>query len=250
MRHHAQTIVGPDLDGPVELKNWFGFGSCWGGTAELSTKGNPPPIDNDYPSDLLAAIPWAKEAGLELVEVKDTEGYGPWLFITSDHWYCPHSGGNWFAFGNDDPVKTRGMFGYYPTRAAALKSPPPKPPGFVEVKAKAVDTSYDGGDSRSGPGVPPPAQPSVGERLAQVCYEAFHNGNPPEEYPHFAPSFLPAAQAVRREVLAEPWAEEDIQAADTAFQASPGLESRRWVVAALSAALASRCKRAEREGSK
>jgi hypothetical protein len=218
MRHHAQTIVGPDLDGPVELKNWFGFGSCWGGPAELSTKGNPPPVDN-YPPDVLAACPKAREWGVVLAGPMRN---GQFEWRTADGKYYRRHDGVWA----EQWCEVDGVGG---NRQEALANPPTTPPhGYVA----------------------PPAQPSVGERLAQVCYEAFHNGNPPEEYPHFAPSFLPAAQAVRREVLAEPWAEEDIQAADTAFQASPGLESRRWVVAALSAALASRCKRAEREGSK
>ena len=64
---------------------------------------------------------------------------------------------------------------------------------------------------------PPPAQPSVGEKLAQVCYEAFHNGNPPEGYPHFTPWFLSAALAARREVLKEVFAEEDVEAAAKAM---------------------------------
>lgn len=90
---------------------------------------------------------------------------------------------------------------------------------------------------------PPPAQPSVGEKLAQVCYEAFHNGNPPEGYPHFTPWFLSAALAVRREVLSEPFTDEDVKAADKAFKAFRGGGRTDWIRAALSAAIASRVAR-------
>jgi len=99
---------------------------------------------------------------------------------------------------------------------------------------------------------PPPAHPSVGERLGLVAFYADpgvrHGKNWEELSPEVRLSYTKVALAVRREVLAEGFADEDILAADTAFQASPGLDSRKWVETALSAALASRLARARTEG--
>lgn len=206
MRHHTTSIVGPDID-------------------DSNHPETPDSCPDPYPSDLLAAIPWAKEARLELVEVKDTEGYGPWLFITRDHWYCPRGRGDWFEFGTHIPPKTRGMFGYYKTRAAALKSPPPKPPGFEQ----------------------PPAQPSVGENVMRAIHVA-SGWSGVELTQSLRDTLRPMALAVRREVLAEPFTDEDVKAADKAFMAFRGGGRTDWIRAALSAALASRVKRAEREG--
>jgi len=98
----------------------------------------------------------------------------------------------------------------------------------------------------------PPAHPSVGERLGEVAYEAWWGTNEHTKWNNpkttCKDDFVNSALAVRREVLAEGFADEDIWAADTAFQASPGLDSRKWVETALSAALASRLARARTEG--
>lgn len=93
----------------------------------------------------------------------------------------------------------------------------------------------------------PPAQPIVGERLGLVAFYADpgvrHGKNWEELSPDVRLSYTKVALAVLREVLAEGFADEDIWAADTAFQASPGLDSRKWVETALSAAIASRVAR-------
>lgn len=173
MRHHSTSIIGPDLDGPEmrECKCVDGPGPCgrfikhtvrndrqievccgcgaetdvgpaWTGCIKASDLEPPSP----YPSDLLAAIPWAKEASLRLVEAGHVFGYGKWIYVMPSHYYNAHTQ-EWTMMRG---MKVEGMFGYYPTRAAALKSPPPKPPGFVEA----------------------PAQPSVGERLGLVAFYA------------------------------------------------------------------------------
>lgn len=82
-------------------------------------------------TDLYKEIPWAKQAGLRLVKVRDTEGHGPWLYVTKNDWYCPHDNGVWFGLDAVYPTEVQGMFGYYKTEADALKNPPPYPPGFT-----------------------------------------------------------------------------------------------------------------------
>ncbi len=312
MRHHTTSIVGPDLDGNEQ--------ALW---AEMFPKHTTPVKDaadpDHYPSDLLAAIPWAKDAGLRLVEAGMDLGHGKWLYTMPSHYYNTEAK-DWFRMGG---LRVEVMFGYYHTRESALKSPPPKPPGFEEAKAdqypsdvlaacpmarewgvefvqdkdgyfgwrcdglmfskedgwkphgvwwtkrdrafqnaptipppgyvapmvKAVDTSYDGGDSRSGPGVPPPAQPSVGERLGAVARDEWLATGAVARWDRIA-------LAVRREVLKEVFAEEDVEAAAKAMwnATRPGITwdelreaSRKpiWVqaAAALSAALASRVAR-------
>lgn len=230
MRHHSTSIVGPDIDDQVTKE---GMIAAMDDAARLVASWpqwkrevlrDPDP----YPSDLLAAIPWAKEVGLELVQVSDKT----WLYMTKTL-ICCHPSRTWTNHFQDDRVE--GYCSGFPTRAAALKSPPPKPPGVVAS----------------------PAQPSVGERLAQVLYHAYtgcmtqHPGRQWEK----------AALAVRREVLKEGFAEEDTEAAAKAFWNAtlPGIAwdelreaSRKPIrvqaAAAISAALASRAARAEREG--
>lgn len=90
---------------------------------------------SDPNADLYAAIPWAREAGLELIQLTNAMKYGTWMFVTRSHWFCadPKCKHDWFKLPTGGPA---GMYGYYPTRAAALASPPPYPPGFVP-KAEA-----------------------------------------------------------------------------------------------------------------
>jgi len=212
MRHHTTSIVGPDID-------------------DLSTKGNPPPIDNDYPSDLLAACPMAREWGVRLV----TDRPEPVPFV----WMA---GELWWSAGIQQWVKDYGG-GVRRTRAEALAAAPTTPPpGYVA----------------------PPAQPIVGERLGLVAFYADpgvrHGKNWEELSPEVRLSYTKVAIAVRREVFKEGFAEEDTEAAAKALWNAtlPGIawdelrEASRKPIrvqadAALSAALASRVKRAERE---
>ena len=225
MRHHETSIVGPDLDGPYPIDNRSPFRKAWDETNSPET---PDSCPDPYPPDVLAAIPWAKEAGLELVECgRDVPTFGRWMFRTPTHFYngplpSDFGGERWAAFecGVDPSI----MHGYYPTRAAALKSPPPKPPGFEQ----------------------PPAQPSVGENVMRAIHVA-SGWSGVELTQSLRDTLRPMALAVRREVLAEPFTDEDVKAADKAFMAFRGGGRTDWIRAALSAALASRAKRAERE---
>lgn len=109
----------------------------------------------------------------------------------------------------------------------------------------------------------PPAQPSVGEKLGEVAWRASGNNEPfvwNQQDNRLQESYRNAALAVRREVLKEVFAEEDVEAAAKAMWNAtlPGItwdelrEASRKPIrvqadAALSAALASRAARAERE---
>lgn len=102
---------------------------------------------------------------------------------------------------------------------------------------------------------PDPAQPSVGERLGRIAENVYFNTSMEGET-----LWDEVALAARREVLKEGFAEEDTEAAAKAFWNAtlPGIAwdelreaSRKPIrvqaAAALSAALASRVARAERE---
>lgn len=78
-------------------------------------------------NDIYKVIPWAKEAGLRLVEVNDDGNGHLWLYITGAS-YFNVSGDAWFDL---DGMRVPSMFGYYKTEADALKNPPPYPHGFT-----------------------------------------------------------------------------------------------------------------------
>ncbi len=251
MRHHSTSIVGPGLDGPEmrECKCMDGPGvrarfygctvrdgrqieRCFSCGAETDVgpaltgciKASDLEPPDPYPSDLLSAIPWAKEVGLRLVQGRDHQG-DSWLYVTDSLIHCPlwKKNGWWpRVYKNDNE-----FYGYFPSREAALKSPPPKPPGFVEA----------------------PAQPSVGERLGAVARDEWLATGAVARWDRIA-------LAVRREVLKEVFAEEDVEAAAKAMWNAtlPGITwdelreaSRKPIgvqaAAALSAALASRVAR-------
>jgi len=130
MRHHAQTIEpNQSWAGPYCHVMSIARGLHIGPYPEnesmmlrVSAEAQPTP----YPPDVLAAIPWAKDAGLELKNAKD----GTWLYMTGTH-YASHPQGFWYEHVYR-PGSRHLYVGGFPTRDAALKSPPPKPPGFVE----------------------------------------------------------------------------------------------------------------------
>ena len=78
--------------------------------------------DNPYPPDVLAAIPWARDAGLRLVQGREQSG-DSWLYVTDNFFYTPTSPE--YGWWQRTYSKDQKFFGYYPTREAALKSPPP-----------------------------------------------------------------------------------------------------------------------------
>ena len=222
MRHHSTSIVGPDIDGN-EQAVWAKMFPYH--TTPVKDAADPAP----YPSDLLAACPWAKEAGLELVECGHDKGSGKWLWFRDGRKSFYHTGDKVWRPENTTrvqiPHEPSVMFGNYPTRADALKSPPPKPPGVVEA----------------------PAQPSVGDELGRVLTANMHGSSP---WNHLSEpqkeSRRVAALAVRREVLAEGFTKDDAAAAFSRFNSSTKGDVGA-MLEALSAAIASRVKRAEKE---
>jgi len=112
---------------PVEVsQSWAGPYHAPGYTV---SKLAPQDAKADPNADLYAAIPWAKEAGLELVE--DDDG-GVVFMVDADHW-CPKKRA-WVDHTEDTEACCR-----FSTRAAALASPPPMPPGYVAAKPTLLD---------------------------------------------------------------------------------------------------------------
>jgi len=253
MRHHAQTIVGPDLDGPnySELPNscpkpitGLGDNDSWGGPDPLEIdiptrvatleawrysmekdKACPPdPVGTNlqldpYPPDVLAACPKAREWGVRLV----TDRPEPVPFVWMD-------GDLWWSAGEQRWCKDCGG-GVRRTRAEALAAAPTTPPpGYVEPKAER----------------------STVDRLGELAYEAWHGTTTHSPFDRMPPltqrDFCNAAQAVRLAELEEPVTDEDADKALLEWMRRPSQErSQASMKHALSAALASRLARARKE---
>ncbi len=178
-------------------------------------------VADPYPADVLAACPLAREWGVVLWEGDDM-----FEWRTSNEMYH-HGQYGWIkAYWK--------KAGIYTKRKKALANPPTTPP----------------------PGYVTPAQPSVGERLGLVSFYTdpgvSHGKNWEELSPEVRLSYTKIALAVRREVLREDFTDEDIQAARREHErqwGTGGTSPSFCMKHALSAALASRVKRAEREGS-
>lgn len=92
----------------------------------------------------------------------------------------------------------------------------------------------------------PPAQPSVGENVMRAIHVA-SGWSGVELTQSLRDTLRPMALAVRREVLAEPFTDEDVKAADKAFMAFRGGGRTDWIRAALVAAARVRLEKAEGE---
>ncbi len=166
-----------------------------------------------YPSDLLAEIPWAKEAGLELKRHESGKDDDRWW-----SWVCGEY--SWNIWENIWEKHKPRMW----LRSSCLVAPPTTPPpGYVAL-----------------------AQPSVGERLADAAYAAYTHGCYGSHRESAIPKdWLNVALAVRREVLSEIFSKEDEDAAFDEYRKIGGVSmySRDGIVRALSAAIASRVAR-------
>jgi len=95
---------------------------------------------------------------------------------------------------------------------------------------------------------PKPTHTPALRHLAQKCYEGFHNGKVPENWPHYTESFFGAAQAVRLAELEEQFTDEDHYEASKVFASTGYMAASGSILkSALSAALASRLARARKE---